>query len=288
MLRHLGYAAVVAEDGRQALGAARGRRFDAVLMDMPDAGHGRLPGHRARCAGSRASRRRTPIIAMTAARHRRRAGAVPGRRHGRLRHASRSPGRSVAAVLDQWVRTGTPGLSVLAGSRAAARRRPARPGRGGTSASGNQRASSVVPSTSWRSCPPVTVASKTTRMPRNQRSPVRRCAAPAATTMVSTPEQPAELDVVPGLLAHLAHRAPPRPSPPAPRRRPGRVQRARRPRSRARAAPGRGRRRPRRSREPAVVVGVVQHGAQDRVAHVRWPRRTPLGMNRAPVGYGQV
>jgi CheY-like chemotaxis protein len=65
MLRHLGYAAEVADDGEQALDAVRRRRYDAILMDV------QMPGmdgydatreiRRLEAAGSR-----TPIIAMTA------------------------------------------------------------------------------------------------------------------------------------------------------------------------------------------------------------------------------
>ena len=65
ILRHLGYAVEIADDGAKGVAAAIASRFDAILMDvqMPE-----LDGYAA-TAGSGACEgvtRRTPIIAMTA------------------------------------------------------------------------------------------------------------------------------------------------------------------------------------------------------------------------------
>jgi CheY-like chemotaxis protein len=65
MLSFLGYAAEIAEDGRQALTLLEQRQFDAILMDvqMPE-----MDGYEATQEIRRleAGGRRTPIIAMTA------------------------------------------------------------------------------------------------------------------------------------------------------------------------------------------------------------------------------
>jgi two-component system sensor histidine kinase/response regulator len=101
MLRHLGYAAEVAEDGHQAVDAVRRRRFDAILMDVQMPG---MDGYEA----TREIRRleadglRTPIIAMTAS-------ATEGERERCLEagmddyQAKPVQKAAVAEVLARWV-----------------------------------------------------------------------------------------------------------------------------------------------------------------------------------------